>query len=133
MTEPEEADALVGRTPGATPPDVVVDAEARVLLSGGQVGEPQARSVGQQPPPWLAGQELKPGEQVSVDAAMTVDGAAEVEGVLHPPHEEEDGAGEGVLHPLHDADVVGAGAGMTMVLVEELVEELGETVYGLLA
>lgn len=49
--------SVVGRTGGSAEPVVVV---------AGQLAEPHARSVGQHPPPWEAGQERYPAEQVRV-------------------------------------------------------------------
>lgn len=52
-----------------------------VLLSSGQTSRPQARSVGQQPPPRDAGHDLKPDEQASVFGGVELlDGAAVVDG-----------------------------------------------------
>lgn len=67
------SDTLVGRTGAAAVP---------VLDIGGQVGEPQARSVGQQPPPKLDGQVWYPVVQLCCPCTINVDdGAGFVEGV----------------------------------------------------
>lgn len=55
--------SVVGRTGGSAEPVVVV---------AGQLAEPHARSVGQHPPPWEAGQERYPAEQVRVLVAELV-------------------------------------------------------------
>lgn len=60
-----------------------------VVESGGQLGEPQARSVGQQPPPRLWGQDWKPGVQLrglwtmmgAVVGVSMIEGGLEVVGV----------------------------------------------------
>ncbi len=58
---------LVGRTGGS---GVALDVED--VERAGQLAEPHARSVGQQPPPRLAGQERKPAEHVGERVAEDV-------------------------------------------------------------
>ena len=58
--------SLVGRTGGAAAADVEDELEVDVDRGGHIPPVPQARSVGQHPPPIDAGQELKPDVQVSV-------------------------------------------------------------------
>lgn len=54
VTEGASVVSLVGRTGGTA----VTPVDDSVLLgSGGQFGDPHARSVGQQPPPRVAGQD----------------------------------------------------------------------------
>ncbi|KAI9688433.1 MAG: hypothetical protein M1822_001382 [Bathelium mastoideum] len=75
VTDAGSVPPLVGRTGGTA----VTPVDDPVLLGrAGQPGEPHARSVGQQPPPRLAGQDWKPVVQVAATLAVGL----EAEGVV---------------------------------------------------
>lgn len=90
----DESALLVGRTGGAAPPVALLDVDEALA---GHSADPQARSVGQHPPPKLAGQDLKPVLQVSVPCAvvlarvlLSVDVMLWVDAMLSLDLEEED-------------------------------------------
>ena len=98
-----------------------------VLLVVGEAGQamlPQRRSVAQQPPPRLTGQDLKPGEQVKGGRGVVVDGGVVVVGV-DDAWDEETGVEE-LCEELVEmvvelvADVVAVTVGFTTTVVVEM-------------
>ena len=95
----------VGRT-GATAEREALEV---LVVEAGQNMDPQARSVGQQPPPSVAGQDWKPGEQVEEVMVMTavavVGGGAEDEVGVGDKFGVDDEDAEDDVDEIEDVDV----------------------------
>lgn len=104
-----------------------------VLLVSGHTSCPQARSVGQQPPPSVTGQDRKPGEQVTVvvDATTVVEVGAVLMLVSNTVEVvrsrlELDGVGRGTITVVTDETTV-VKVGAVIMIVSNTVEVVRST------